>query len=144
MGFDTRTMSLAHSEAKLLPQLQFHVLKSSLTSYIPSAAFLTFRLIWGFWKWSPVISHNPKHGVFWTMSVACSEAELFLKLGLHFWKSSLTPYSPFTLFLTFRSIWGSSKWSQMIHHIQNHWVRHPNQLYSPFCTCSSQISSLRN
>ena len=64
MGFDTRTMSLAHSEAKLLPQLQFHFLKSSFTSYSPSAAFLTFRLIWGFWKWSPVIPHNPKHG-FW-------------------------------------------------------------------------------
>ena len=68
-----------------------------------------------------------------TMSVACSEAELFLKLGFHFWKSSLTSYSPFILFLTFRSIWGSSKWSQMIPHIQNHWIRHPNQLYSPFC-----------
>ena len=66
-----RTMSLAHSEAKLLPKLQFHFLKSSLTSYSPSAAFLTFRLIWGFWKWSPVIPHNPKHGV-WHQNHVCS------------------------------------------------------------------------
>ena len=78
MGFDTRTMTMAHSEAKLLPQLQFHFLKSSLTSY-----------------------------------------------------------SPFTLFLTFRSIWCSWKWSQMITHIGNHWVRHQNQLSSTFSTYSS-------
>ena len=81
MGFDTRTMSLAHSEAKLLPQLQFHFLKSSFTSYSPSAAFLTFRLIWGFWKWSPVIPHNPKHGV-WHQNHVCSMLRSWVRISL--------------------------------------------------------------
>ena len=48
IGFDTRTMYLACSEAELLPKLEFHFLKSSLTSYSPSTLFLTFWSIWGF------------------------------------------------------------------------------------------------
>ena len=63
MGFDTRAISIACSEADN-PKLEFHFLKSSLTSYSPSTLFLTFWSIWGFWKWSQMILHNSKHG-FW-------------------------------------------------------------------------------
>ena len=70
MGFDTRAISIACSEADN-PKLEFHFLKSSLTSYSPSTLFLTFWSIWGFWKWSPVIPHNPKHG-FWHQNHVCS------------------------------------------------------------------------
>ena len=57
MGLDTRTMFLACSEA----ELEFHFLKYFLTSYSPSTQFLAFRSIWGFWKWSQMIPHIPKH-----------------------------------------------------------------------------------
>ena len=177
-----QTIVLACSE----PKFQFHSLKLSLASYYPSTLFLSFRSIWGSWKWSQLITHTQKHWVWhqnqvyqsnnftpwscswpltapphcsWPLdtsetlecdpkwfllpknicfdvkikSLVCSEP----KLQNHSLKLSLASNSPSTLFLTFRSIWGSSKWSQMIPHIQNHWVRHPNQLYSPFCTCSS-------
>ena len=63
MDFDPRTMSLACSEAELLPKLDFHFLKSSSTPYSLSTPFLTVRWIWGFWKWSLMIPHHPKHGV---------------------------------------------------------------------------------
>ena len=62
---------------------------------------------------------------------------LKLKLQFHSLQSFLASYSPLTLFLTFRSIWGSWKWSQIIPHIQNLWVRHPNQRTSPCWTYSS-------
>ena len=42
-------------------------------------------------------------------------------------KLSLASYYPSTLFLSFRSIWGS--WSQLITHTQKHWVWHQNQVY---------------
>ena len=63
MDFDPRTMSLACSEAELLPKWNFHFLKSSLTPYSPSIPFLTVRWIWGFWKWFLMIPNHPKHGV---------------------------------------------------------------------------------
>ena len=63
MVFDTRTESLACSEAELLPKLDFHFLKSSSTPYSLSTPFLTVRWIWGFWKLSLMIPHHPKHGV---------------------------------------------------------------------------------
>ena len=63
MGFDTRAISIACSEADN-PKLEFHLLKSSLTSYGPSTLFLTFWSIWGSWKLSQMIPHHPEH-VFW-------------------------------------------------------------------------------
>ena len=56
IGFVTRTMSLASSEA----ELEFHFLKYFLTSFSPSTQFLASRSIWGFWKWSQMIPHIPK------------------------------------------------------------------------------------
>ena len=44
-------------------RFKFHCLKASLASYTTSTLFLTFRWVWGFWKWSQMISHGPKHGV---------------------------------------------------------------------------------
>ena len=35
-----------------------------LTSYSPSTQFLAFWSIWGFWKWSQMIPHIPKHWFF--------------------------------------------------------------------------------
>ena len=61
IGFATRTMSLACTEAELLPKLEFYFLKSFLTSYSPSTLFLTCRSIWGFSKRSQMIPHTPKH-----------------------------------------------------------------------------------
>ena len=57
IGFVTRTISLAGSEA----ELEFHFLKFLLTSYSPSTQFLAVRSIWGFCKWSQMIPHTPKH-----------------------------------------------------------------------------------
>ena len=47
MGFDPRAISIACSEADN-PKLEFHFLKSSLTSYSPSTLFLSLWSIWGF------------------------------------------------------------------------------------------------
>ena len=57
-------MSLACicSEAELLQKLEFHFLKSFLTSYINCTQFLALWSIWGFWKWSQMIPHTQKHG----------------------------------------------------------------------------------
>ena len=63
IGFDTWTMSLACSEAELLPKLEFHFSKSFFTSYSLSTQFLTFRSIWGFWKWSQMMPYSPKYWV---------------------------------------------------------------------------------
>ena len=60
-----------------------------------------------------------------TIVLACSEP----KLQFHSLKLSLASYYPSTLFLSFRSIWGSWKWSQLITHTQKHWVWHQNQVY---------------
>ena len=57
-------------------------------------------------------------------SLVCSEP----MLQFHSLKLSLASYSPSTFFLTFRSIWGSRKWSQMIPHTQKPGVRHQNQV----------------
>ena len=57
IGFVTRTMSLAWSEA----ELEFHFLKYFLTSFSPSTQLLASRSIWGFCKWSQMIPHIPKH-----------------------------------------------------------------------------------
>ena len=60
--------------------------------------------------------------------IICSEP----KLQFHSLKFSLASYCQSTMFLTFRSIWGSQKWSQMIPHAPKHWVWHQNQFYSMF------------
>ena len=59
MAFDTKIRSLACSQ----PNLQFHSLKLSLAVYSPSTLFLTFRSIWGSWKWPQIIFHTQKPGV---------------------------------------------------------------------------------
>ena len=75
-------------------------------------------------KWFPI----PKNMGFDTKikSLACSEP----KLRFHSSKLSAASYSPSTLFLTFRSISGSRKWSQMIPHTQKPGVSHQNQVSS--------------
>ena len=72
----------------------------------------------------PNDSTYPKNWV-WrqTIVLACSEP----KFQFHSLKLSLASYYPSTLFLSFRSIWGS--WSQLITHTQKHWVWHQNQVY---------------
>ena len=131
MGFDTRTMSLAMSEAELLSKLDFHFLKSSLTPYSPSIPFLTVRWIWGFWKWSLMIPHTQNMGFDTrTMTMAHSEAKLLPQLQFHFLKSSLTSYSPSAAFLTFRLIWGFWKWSPVIPHNPKHGFWHQNHVCS--------------
>ena len=124
MGFDTRAISIECSEADNT-KLEFHFLKSSLTSYSPSTLFLTFWSIWGFWKWSKMILHDQKRR---TMSLACSEAEL----EFHFLKYFLTSYSPSTQFLAFRSIWGLWEWFQMIPHAKKPGVWHQNHVSRTF------------
>ena len=126
MGFDTRAISIECSEADNT-KLEFHFLKSSLTSYSPSTLFLTFWSIWGFWKWSKMILHDQKRR---TMSLAHSEAKLLPQLQFHFLKSSLTSYSPSAAFLTFRLIWGFWKWSPVIPHNPKHGVWHQNHVCS--------------
>ena len=54
-------MSLACLEAELLPNLEFHFLKFLLNCYSASTQFLSFRSIRGFWRWSQMIPHTPKH-----------------------------------------------------------------------------------
>ena len=46
----------------ITPKLEFHSLRSSLASYSLYSLFLTFRSIWGLWKWSQMIAHAQKHG----------------------------------------------------------------------------------
>ena len=83
--------------------------KRSMTSYRQCSLFLRFRSIWGFCKWFQMIPYTQKCGL--------KKTSLYLA-----WKSSysmkfyLTSYSPYRLFLTFRSIWGLWKWSRMISH----------------------------
>ena len=146
---------------------------------------MNFRLIWGSWKWTQMISHDHKHWVWYKKqlsimsrtkvsisilevilgflqprhhvlalhvdlnvmevipnnfpknrdiidtkneSLLCSETNL----KSHSLKSSLTSYNQCTLFLTFRLIWSSWKWSQMILHIKRHWFWHQNQVCSMF------------
>ena len=52
------------------------------------------------------------------------------KLEIYTLKGSWTSYRPSTLFLTFRLIWGSRPWSQLIPHTQKHVDRHQNQVSS--------------
>ena len=61
-----------------------------------------------------------------TMFLACSEAEL----EFHSLKCSLSPYSPSTLFMAFKSIWGLWKLSQMIAYAQKHSFEHQNHVSS--------------
>ena len=55
IGIDTKNKSPAWVTISLLEVV--------FGSYSPSTLFLTFRWVWGFWKWSQMISHGPKHGV---------------------------------------------------------------------------------
>ena len=113
MGFDTRAISIACSEADN-PKLEFHFLKSSLP---PTAHPLC--------SWPSGQSEASKNGPKWfsitqnmgfdtMLMLACSEAELLPKLEFLFLMSSWTSYRPSTQFLAFRSICGSWKWSEMI------------------------------
>ena len=87
------TMSLAFSEAELLPKLECHTLKSFLTSYSTCTQFLALRSIWGFWKWSQMIPYTPKH---W----CCHQNHVFsifrswVTPEVYFLKSFLAYYSP--------------------------------------------------
>ena len=65
-----------------------------------------------------------------TMSRACPEAELLLKLEFNILKYLLTSYSPSTQFLTFRSISGFWKWPKMIPHTPKQWFCHMNHISS--------------
>ena len=66
-------------------------------------------------------------------SLLCSKTNI----KSHSLKSSLTSYTQYTLFLTFRLIWVSWKWSQMISHVKKHWVWRQNQVCSLF---NAQVS----
>ena len=89
MVLDTKIKSRAWSEAELLN----YSLKWSLTSYRHYFSFLMFRSIWGFWKWSQMISHTQKHGVRHQNQVSSSitskvrTLHLEVLLDLHFWSS---------------------------------------------------------
>ena len=115
MGFDAQIKSITFSES----MLQFDSSKLSLASYSPSTLF-----------WPSVQSQAPENGPKWFIiakhmgidSKSKSVLSLEPKLQFHSLKSFLASYSPFPLFLTFRSIWGSWKWSQMIPLIQDPWV----------------------
>ena len=70
-----------------------------------------------------------------TLTHGCScthEAIICLepKIQLHSFKLSLASYSQSTPFLTFRSIWGSQKWSQVIPQTPKHRVWHQHQVHS--------------
>ena len=66
-------------------------------------------------------------------SLLCSKTNI----KSHSLKSSLTSYTQYTLFLTFRLIWVSWKCSQMISHVKKHWVWRQNQVCSLF---NAQVS----
>ena len=56
MVLEYEIKSLEYSEENL----EFHSLKSSLSSYSPSTLFLTFRWVWDFWngpKWFPMVQN---------------------------------------------------------------------------------------
>ena len=59
-------------------------------------------------------------------AIICSEP----KIQLHSFKLSLASYSQSTPFLTFRSIWGSQKWSQVIPQTPKHRVWYQHQVHS--------------
>ena len=89
--------------------------KRSMTSYRQCSLFLRFRSIWGFCKWFQMIPYTQKRGVE-------KNPSLYLAWkSSYFMKFSLTSYSPYRLFLTFRSIWGLWKWSWMIYHSKKNW-----------------------
>ena len=97
------------------------------TSYIPFFTSPFGTRFWGSWKWFQVITLGQKHWICHQKhSLPCSEP----KLQFHAFKLSLVSYSPWTLFLTFRSIWGSWKWPQIIFHTQKPGVRHQTQVSS--------------
>ena len=118
--FVTKKHSLPSSE----PKLQFHAFKLFFVSYSTSALFLTSRSIWGSWNWSEMIPPTAKH---WYDTKIMSQARSEQKLQFHSMRSFWASYRPSTLFLAFRSIWGSWKLSQMISHAQKHGVWHQNQ-----------------
>ena len=53
------SFSMAQTKIK---SLALSLLTSSLACYSPSNLFLSIRWVWGFWKWSQMISYGPKHG----------------------------------------------------------------------------------
>ena len=135
MGFDTRAISIACSEADN-PKLEFHFLKSSLP---PTAHPLC--------SWPSGQSEVAKNGPKWfsitqnmgfdtMLMLACSEAELLPKLEFLFLMSSWTSYSPSTQFLAFRSICGFWKWFL---HNPKHGFWHQSHNYSMFRSWQPQV-----
>ena len=60
--------------------------KFSLTSYSPSSLFWAFRSIWGFWKWSQMIPHTQKPGVYKKKQVSS-----LLRNGVTPWRAPPPP-----------------------------------------------------
>ena len=58
---------------------QSHSMKMSFTSYRLYRLCLTFRSIWGFWKWSQMISHSKKHGAQHQNDVSMQPAEAIVR-----------------------------------------------------------------
>ena len=88
LEFDTKTKSLAWPEQKLeIPSSKWF-----WTSYI---SFLTFRLIWGLWKWFQMIPHAQKPGVCHQYHVSSLSrrkvTDLAILRGMIFPKYFLTP-----------------------------------------------------
>ena len=107
-------------------EIEFHSLKWFLNSYSPSTLFWSDSTSWSPpWpptspphsSWPSGQSESSENSLKWfpmpqnigfatrTMFLACSEAEI----DFHSLKCFLTSYSPFTLFMAFRSIWGFLK-----------------------------------
>ena len=127
MGLDTRSKPLAYSEAEFFPSYNFTSWScpwpptACTVCSCPSGQSESFE---NYLKWLP----KPKNmGLDTrTMFLACSEAEL----EFHSLKCFVTSYSPFTLFMAFKSIWGLWKLSQMIAYAQKHSFEHQNHVSS--------------
>ena len=84
---------------------------------------LDLQSIWGSWNWSQMIPPTLKH---WYDTKIMSQARSKPKLQFHSMRLFWVFYRPYTLFLTFRSIWDSWKWSPMIPLTQKHSVWYQN------------------
>ena len=117
--------------------------------------FLGFKSLWGFWKGSQIISHTQKPWVRHQNQVSSLLRTkvwyllrdlLYPILDVHQNRVSIMfrtndsnlllklVRTSYISFLTFRSILGLWKWSQMIPHTQKPGVRHQNQVSSMFKT----------
>ena len=64
MSKQSRPCKKLEKKPKPKSQKSSYSAKFSLTSYSPSSLFWAFRSIWGFWKWSQMIPHTQKPGVY--------------------------------------------------------------------------------